>query len=156
MIEIKPTLIKFYNGIRNVSKCMEDIVWTINCTKICYPLHFNYLAKIPDCRSYKDLYCMNHNGFWYHESAFGECLRPHKAMIYKAKTILRRPVLNSTVITTWFKFSTNQLEIKEEVPSLDLSSFLGTVGGSLSLFLGFSCYSYFTLIVDNLLNLFQN
>ena len=157
IVEVKPTLTLFNDGVKDVLKCMEEIVLQINCTKICFPLSFNLLAKIPACETGTELDCMSNVGFWNQEieNALGKCLRPRKAMTYEAKTILQRPARDpeSKVIITWFKFSTDQLELKEEIPSLGLSTFIGSVGGSLGLFLGFSCYSYFSLFIDKVFNL---
>ena len=155
LVEITPVLVDFRDGITDVAKCMEDIVLTIKCPKLCFPVAFNRLATIPDCQTFQDINCMI-NGFWNpkYENQFSQCFRPEKAMTYKAKKVLTRPpelAKNSTEIVIWMKYSTDQLEVKEEIPNLGLSSFLGETGGALGLFLGFSFYTYFSHFIDYLM-----
>ena len=156
LVEVTPVLIEFRGGIPDVAKCMEEIVMTIKCPKLCYPVAFNRLATIPDCQTFQDIDCMSLKGFWNatYESQFGKCVRPEKAMTYKARPILTRPAMlasKSKEIIIWMKYSTDQLEVKEEIPNLGLSSFLGETGGALGLFLGFSFYTYFSHFIDYLM-----
>ena len=50
------------------------------------------------------------------------------------------------------KYSTDQLEVKEEIPNLGFSLFVGEIGGALGLFLGFSFYTYFSHFIDYLMD----
>ena len=157
LMEITPVLITFRDGISDVAKCMENIVLKFECPKLCFPVAYNRLATIPDCQTFKEIDCMINDGFWNpkYEIPFGQCVRPKKAMTYKAKIISTRPARlakNSKEIVIWMKFSTDQLEVKEEIPTLGLSSFVGETGGALGLFLGFSFYTYFCNFIDYLMD----
>ena len=92
------------------------------------------------------------NGVFYPdiEAALAQCLRPANTMVYKAKVISVRSS-KSDGINMWFKTSTGELEINEEVLSIGLTTFIGSIGGSLGLFLGFSMYDYISSIVDTIL-----
>ena len=47
-------------------------------------------------------------------------------------------------------FDSNQLERKTEEYVMDSKDFLGSVGGSLGLFLGFSLFSYLSIFMDSI------
>ena len=51
-----------------------------------------------------------------------------------------------------FGFSSNTLVIKEEDYLYPPESFLAEIGGSLGLFLGFSCYEYGKRLIDRIPN----
>ena len=153
MTEVSPSKILFRDGIEDVRKCIEEVIWSFNCTDICTATYLNYIDQLPYCTSYEQLSCMTSNGVFNpeKESAMGRCLRPSLAMVFKAKVVFSRPAFDPEWLTMWFKYSTGQLEVKEEVLSIGLTSFIGSVGGSLGLFLGFSMYDYISTLVENIL-----
>ena len=95
---------------------------------------------------------MTHNGVFYpeKEAALGQCLRPANTMEFKAKVISFRSSA-SEHINMWFKYGSGQLEVNEEILSIGLTTFIGSIGGSLGLFLGFSMYDYISSLVDAIL-----
>ena len=105
----------------------------------------------PDCMTYQEMQCMHKNGLYEPkiEANLGRCLRPTSAMSYKTEVKASRP-LDYDYIGVWFKYSTGQLNVKEEIPILGLATFIGSIGGSLGLFLGFSCYDYFSKLIKKL------
>ena len=50
-------------------------------------------------KTYQEIQCMNKNGFWNskYENEFGKCVRPAKAVTYKAKSILTRPAISLAI-----------------------------------------------------------
>ena len=91
------------------------------------------------------------NGVFYPdiEAALAQCLRPANTMLFKAKVLSSRPS-QSEHIKIWFKYSTGQVEVNEEVLSIRPTTFIGSIGGSLGLFLGFSMYDYISSILDTI------
>ena len=157
-VEINPRMINFRNGVDDVKKCINDLIGKINCSHLCYPVAYNQIGDLPDCKSYQDMMCMINNGYFnpYFDVNFGLCLRPANAMVFKSKVIITRPSKKfSDEIFLWFKYSTDQLEINEEVPILGVTTLIGSVGGSLGLFLGFSCYEYLTNFINRIANALQ-
>ena len=155
IIEMTPTLIEFRDGVLDAATCYEEKVKQINCPYLCYPATFDKLAKIPDCKTRKEVECMLSKGFWNPEleKDFVECQRLAKTMTYKAKDIMKRPAYpktNSSEIVVWMIYSTNLLRVRKEVLSLGTTTFIGSVGGSLGLFLGFSCYTFLESMIDYL------
>ena len=154
-VEIKPRMINFRDGVKNVKSCIDTLMGKVNCSQLCYPVAYNLLGDLPDCKTHQDMKCMMFHGYYdpTFETQFGQCLRPANALAFESKVIMTRPSMkNTNEIKVWFKYSTNQLEVKEEVLILGFTTFVGSIGGSLGLFLGFSCYDYLT----NLINRFAN
>ena len=153
LAEVAPSQVLFREGIADVRKCIKDIVMTFNCSHLCRTPIFNYMDELPLCLTYGDISCMTHNGLFYpdKEAALGQCLRPANTMAFKAKIISFRSSQSEHSIDMWFKYSTGQLEVNEEVLSIGLTTFIGSIGGSLGLFLGFSMYEYISSIVDTVL-----
>ena len=62
----------------------------------------------------------------------------------------------NTSILLWIWYDSNQLEMKTEAPVMDIRDFLGSVGGSLGLFLGFSLFTYLSLLLDTFFHKISN
>lgn len=56
----------------------------------------------------------------------------------------------NTSIQLWLWYDSNRMEMKTEAEVMGVPDFIGSVGGSLGLFLGFSLFSYFSLFLDSL------
>lgn len=152
LIEVTPQKIQFQNGIKDVENCMKDIIMSFNCTFLCSPISMNYIVDLPDCTSYKEMECMAYYGMWdpKSEAHLAQCLRPANSLVFMAQILgLRLASAADNVSTIWFKYSNGQLAVKEEVPSLGLTSFIGSIGGSLGLFLGFSIFDYISKCIHS-------
>ena len=88
------------------------------------------------------------------EADLGLCLKPTETMIFKIKEVLTR-ISHSDYIEIQFKYSTGQLEVMEEIPILGFATFIGSIGGSLGLFLGFSCYDYISGLIKRVTSIIQ-
>ena len=153
MAEVTPSQVLFRDGIADVRKCIKDIVKTFNCSHTCSAPIFNYIDELPLCPTYGDMLCMLEKGLFYpdKEAALAQCLRPANTMEFKAKVLSFRSSPFEH-INMWFKYASGgQLEVKEEVLSIELTTFIGSIGGSLGLFLGFSMYDYISSIVETIL-----
>ena len=60
---------------------------------------------------------------------------------------------NKTLLDIYMEFSTNVRTVHDEVYILDDIGLLGSLGGSLGLFIGFSFYGYIANIIDTLTNI---
>ena len=60
---------------------------------------------------------------------------------------------NTTLLDINMEFSTNIRTVHDEVYILDGIGLLGSLGGSLGLFIGFSFYGYIANIIDTLTNI---
>ena len=62
---------------------------------------------------------------------------------------------SNTSLKLWMWFDSNQLERKTEEYVMDYKDFLGSAGGSLGLFLGFSFFSYLSIFMDSIFDKIQ-
>ena len=112
----------------------------------------------PDCKTHQEMQCIYNNGLYEPkiEANLGRCLRPSTAMTYKAEVLVSPPRVENDYFSIWFKYTTGQLRVKEEVPILGLATFIGSIGGSLGLFLGFSCYEYISHFIKKVSYIVKN
>ena len=52
-----------------------------------------------------------------------------------------------------FGYSSDQIKIEEETLMIGTSSYIGSVGGSLGLFMGFSVFTYLSYCIDKFFEL---
>ena len=149
--KVSQTDYQYMTGTINFEQCLlEQIARNSVCKTNCYPLVFNFLPNFTLCHS-EELSCMfnllvNKRKYRY------ECLRAKKNIQYKA-SIYPSFKLNSngSDFTFVLHFDKGTKDIKEEVLIITTGSFIGSVGGSLGLFLGFSFFTYLSGIIDKVL-----
>ena len=80
-----------------------------------------------------------------------DCLKSKKSIQYKAN-FFRGPKkqTNGTGFMFAYYFDKGTKEVKEEVLIVTAGNFIGSVGGSLGLFLGFSGFTYLSGIIDKI------
>ena len=86
------------------------------------------------------------------------CLKPKISRHFEIdlhKEPKKKPSDDGTM-SIYFRFASNRIKVGEEIPILGLRDFIGSVGGSLGLFIGFSCYSYLVAIIDSMFKRFSS
>ena len=139
----------YLQGEDNFKDCFSRLVSQFNCTNLCYPLIFNDILNLPACEGYQDLRCMADN-FFNTRKQRTTCLKPKKTLIYQADSFYNAEYENkkTSSFVLSFRFLSPMVEIIEEIPEIGFPSLVGSVGGSLGLFIGFSCYTFLSKIVD--------
>ena len=154
--DLSITELKLRKGTKSVSQCLADVVDSMNCSTKCFPLIFNDIVDIPPCKNYKQFYCIIREDLESQEtsSKIRHCLRPEQTQLYKANyyTAPNEYVDNPSFMDFWIRFISDEVEIKEEMPVISVETFIGSVGGSLGLFLGFSFYSAVSSLIDMMFN----
>ena len=150
--DLSVTELKLQRGVESVSKCLESIVDSMNCSKKCFPVIFNDILDIPACKTYDEMYCIIREDLKTQVTSnkLRHCLRPEMTQLYKANHYAapNEYVENPSFMDFWIRFITDEVEIKEEIPVVGVTTFIGSVGGSLGLFLGFSFYSSVSMLID--------
>ena len=149
--KVSQTDYEYMAGTNNFEQCLlEQIARNSICKTNCYPLVFNFLPNYTLC-NLGEMPCMfnllvNERKYRY------ECLRAKKNIQYKANL---NPTYNLNSNGSDFKFTfyfdKGTKDIKEEVLIVTTASFIGSVGGSLGLFLGFSFFTYLSGIINKVL-----
>ena len=80
-----------------------------------------------------------------------KCLKQSNFKQYSAKTTsmpFSMEFSNESIAQFRFKFVSNMRHIREEILVMDSIGLLGSLGGSLGLFVGFSFYGYFDILIE--------
>ena len=149
--------ISYQKGHESVEECIENWMTTNDECKKCSPLFTSFINKMPSCQSYEDNQC------WYYWSfnktknynKFKKCLKPTKTTLYKAKPVLLEKALHQGTVELVFGYASDVIKIEEETLMMETSAYIGSVGGSLGLFLGFSFFTYLSCFIDKLLSIFM-
>ena len=148
----KVTKVKQRHGLDNVTRCLEYVLAKVNCTVICYPITFNFL-HIPPCENYNQTFCMENEIYTRLRDEFLRCLDVQSYFEYNThvyKTFSKLP--NETNMNIQFTLDSLNQEIKDEVLVINGRDFVGSVGGSLGLFVGFSFYNAISYMLTKFFN----
>ena len=139
------TNITYQNVHKSIEDCIENLMATNDVCEKCLPFFFSFKAnKKLSCQSIEDNKCWsdwiflgkNHN-------TYKNCLKPRQTILYNAKSKLYEKIGNqSNIMELQFGYSSDQIKIEEETLMIGTSSYIGSVGGSLGLFMGFSVFTY--------------
>ena len=145
----------FRNGATNNTKCFEKLFLDYNCSTICTILDY-YRGNLPLCQTVGELQCI-WNQIYANYSPFTDCFKTTLATTYSLVERIDQPIhteINTTSTTVWVGLWTMEKEVQEEVKLLTTEDFIGSVGGSLGMFFGFSIYATFLYCIDQVLNRF--
>ena len=136
-LNIQPEEEHFFNYKSNdPAHCLKKMLEGQNCSK---PCTLTSIPGVPICQTSKEYQCA-WNGTWSTDTYY-HCLMPQKAMTY---TLLDRVEnayhkdRNTLETGVYIGIATLKKVIKEEVFLLNWQDLIGSVGGSLGLFFGFS------------------
>ena len=120
-------------GVEDSEKCWLKQIQDFNCTIRCQ--FVNYTSTLPMCITRDQIRCMideiDRKNLW------GICNQKKRGLYYDGELSKVNTVAsNLTVIS--FSFAELSKEIKEEVDVITMSELIGSLGGSLGMFFGFS------------------
>ena len=129
----------FQTPKKDLKKCLKDLYSKVqNCSEICTTLNYPY-PDLPNCQSPKQFSCIG-NQIWDLEEYF-DCYRTDIVTSYSIHDRIENPfhfVKNDFKTDIFIGIFTMNKVIKEEVFVLTLQDLIGSVGGSLGMFFGFS------------------
>ena len=144
-VGVKQMELEFGDGIDNFTACLDEALDQIEVK--CLPLVFYEISKL-------DL-CLDGNQSRINLAAISDsdevinCLKPKVTNLYKAiKPSFDESESSSARAKINIYPYSSTLEVKKEILVLDASTFIGSIGGSLGLFLGFSIFSYLSGLID--------
>ena len=85
-------------------------------------------------------------------------MKPKETTLYKAKpvSVAKRGPNQSNSVDLFFTYPSDEVKIVEETLMMGTSSYIGSVGGSLGLFLGFSFFSSLSYFFGKLMSIFKS
>ena len=141
------TIVKKYkNGNLDFATCMETIIRNLDCQTICAPFYLFSAMNIPACKTFSEFECVDKYLYSTGDIAkqnYG-CHKPSLAKLFNPRPNSWKRYLGDDSSQMYFYFESLFILYKEEMYVINDSQLIGTVGGSLGLFLGFSFYSYFS------------
>ena len=156
-MDLQVTNITYQNGHKSIVDCIENLMATNDDCKKCSPFFFSFKNKKISCQLIEDNKCWsdwiflgkNHN-------TYKKCMKPRQTTLYNAKSKLYEKVGNqSNIMELQFGYSSDQIKIEEETLMIGTSSYIGSVGGSLGLFMGFSVFTYLSYCIDKFFELWH-
>ena len=145
----------FQHGVADNSKCFEELFRKYDCSPKCKFLDC-FQGNLPLCRKADELQCMFRNS--YTDPKYIDCYTTRKAITYSLVERSETPIhtdINLTTTTVWVELWTMEKEVQEEVKLLTTEDFIGSVGGSLGMFFGFSIYATLFFCIDKTFNRFR-
>ena len=106
---------------------------------------FNFVDGLPLCTNFQDFWCLIWHISYVQERLISECFNAKKTTKYSIDIATESHKSKTTGL--WFRFRyispiSPRVEVQEERYIIGGTDFIGPVGGSLVLFLGFSFFTY--------------
>ena len=92
---------------------------------------------------------------YFSENTTKNCLDPCDIEIYTGNTFVTERKNDKQNMTLMLKYESMAIKVSEEYLAYDFANFIGTLGGSLGLFIGFSYTGFIGSIIDFLFDKFQ-
>ena len=125
----------FEEGVEDHHDCVKDYYMNRNCSYICST--FGAVSGLPPCLRPEQHKCMWNDWKSGNVTSLYNCFKSKKVTSYKLDTIEDPPHtdLNTTSTDIYIGIFSMYKTIEEEVPILTLPDLIGSIGGSLGLFL---------------------
>ena len=157
---LKPRVVQRLEGILNREACIVETLNQSNCTTICSPILFDFL-DIPKCSIVSDYLCMAK--FFLGKKSRGliwpKCFENQNFVLYKQQNEGRLTAFQNDTYVAKFIIQINHIPKRVEVLTeryvISTTDFIGSVGGSLGLFLGFSIFTYSSDLVSKIFKYFN-
>ena len=142
--QIKVTEHMFQDGSQNIEECWMQSIVASECKVKCQPL--NLTKSLPFCKNAEELKCIlesAHIQNWYHK-----CNNVKTGLTFDGELSKHRKYSKENMTSLDLIWFSKTQEIREEIRVITTSSFIGSIGGSLGMFFGFSILSYALYFID--------
>ena len=143
----------YMQGTEDFEKCLHRQITmkSSDCVTKCFPILYNFLPNLPPCNTTEEVNC--NFGLIARGSRKKRytCLKLQKDVKYDGNIFLNsKSEGNFTKIGLLMYFESTK-DVKKEILMVPTADFIGSIGGSLGLFLGFSLFTYVSGMLDKLL-----
>ena len=132
------------DGFEDSEKCWLSEFDHFNCPKKCQ--FVNYTSTLPFCRKSEEIDCifseLDTKNLW------GKCHKKKKGFYYEGDLVKSETFRQENLTYLSLMFVEMSKQIKEEVDVITMSDLIGSVGGSLGMFFGFSISAYILFLLD--------
>ena len=147
----------YMQGTEDFEKCLHQKITmkSSDCEAKCFPILYNFLPNFPPCNTTEEVRCnfdLIGRGSSSRQKRY-TCLNLQKNVKYDGNSFLNSKIKgNFTGVGLAMYFNKFTKDVKEEILIIPTADFIGSIGGSLGLFLGFSCFTYVSGMLDKLLS----
>ena len=143
----------YKTGNDDVNECIAKAIGATNCTRKCFPVIYNFLNEtFHACESMEEVNCIVEKS---NLKQYRQCYVTKRSAQYKIRT---SDVAASN--KNWFEFQlimqSNLIKKNEEVYLTSIEDYIGTVGGTLGMAVGFSTFSYVTFCLETLFKVLES
>ena len=139
------TQLLYQKGVTNTT---EDCFWTevlkTNCSYKCMV----YFDGYPKCRTVEEWHCITSQ---LSPEVWTNCFMEKKALKFRAKDSRVQTYTKNEGSKVWIEVWSFQQEIEEEVDVITLAELIGSLGGSLGLFFGFSMFASIIFSIQSMM-----
>ena len=144
ILSIKMVEKLYKEGTENSSSCFTNLLRsTTNCSVMCDFLSYN---DLPPCNTSEEQECMYQNWNWKH------CCLKHKKIVLFYPTYRTARHISSNHTRVKIFYDAWETETMEEIDVISLPSLIGSIGGSLGMFFGFSITGYALILIERCFN----
>ena len=138
-------------GTEDFNQCFSNMIKQYShCNTKCFPILYNYLKELPPCNTSEDVQCIFDSIAGHRQDRY-KCLHLKQNVQYDTNFFFNaEKQSNETGFKFGLYFDKTNKDIKEEILMVTIEDFIGSIGGSLGLFLGFSCFTYVSGLLDKL------
>ena len=147
-----PSFVQYKSGVENATECISKVIFQQSkCKRSCNPAGLTLDDHFDPCLDLKDSKCIRQ--ILYDKlDQYKECLKPKSAMQYEAHVIYPNiyKIISNASIEISLDVFTNVLNFREETYITETHNFIGSLGGSLGMFFGFSVSSWTLYFINKL------
>ena len=141
--------LRFNEGVDNAEQCWKNS--TNQCKNQCRIVSH---VDLPICNSTEDVICIYRSSF--QNRTQNTCNTRRRGVLYEGKTSKKEKYKNDNVTELRLYLESMTKEIREEVPLITMPDLIGSIGGSLGMFFGFSFAAYTMSLVHIFIVKFLN
>ena len=142
--QLKVMEYKFQDGIQNIEECWMQSIIASECKVKCQ--HLNLTQTLPFCQTAEDISCILESAYiknWYYK-----CNHVKNGLIFEGELSKHRKYTKENMTSLELIWLSKTREIREEIKVITTSNFIGSIGGSLGMFFGFSISTYALYFID--------
>ena len=148
-MKMKVTENIFEEGSEDIQSCLGQLfVYKYECPQKCNFLSYD---NLPICNSTDHQSC-ERKGRKKNSLEFQECFKSKEFLTFNPSMyeVLYQPAINESSIKFYMSIQNLQKEVKEEVKVITLKALIGSIGGSVGMFFGFSFTSTILQLMEKL------
>ena len=126
--------------------CFSRHIQTFSCPRKCQFASFS--PQLPMCKDSQEFKCIIGNG--YLKNMWARCSQVGRGLAFYGHISRIHKQREDNWTTVAFDLNSMLKEIREEVDVITMSEFIGSVGGSLGMFFGFSIATHILFLFDKL------